>query len=38
VSSGASYVEVTNLRSGAYWLRVTDEKSQITCVNQLLIK
>jgi hypothetical protein len=38
VISGASYEQIAILRSGAYWLRVTEERSQITCVNQLLIK
>lgn len=38
VNSGGSYVQITTLKSGAYWLRLRDEQSQITCVNQLLIK
>jgi hypothetical protein len=38
VTTGGSYVQVATLTSGAYWLRVTDEQSAVTCVNQLLIK
>jgi hypothetical protein len=38
VVTGSSYVQIANLKSGAYWLRLTDEQSQISCVNQLLIK
>lgn len=36
--SGSPYIEVANLKSGSYWLRLTDDKSQTSCVNQLLIK
>ena len=38
VVTGSSYVQLANLTSGAYWLRLTDQQSQISCVNQLLIK
>jgi hypothetical protein len=38
VTAGSSYVQIASLKSGAYWLRLTDEQSQISCVNQLLIK
>jgi hypothetical protein len=38
VATGGSYVQVATLTSGAYWLRVKDEQSEVTCVNQLLIK
>jgi hypothetical protein len=38
VSTGSSYVQIGSLTSGAYWLRLTDEQSRISCVNQLLIK
>lgn len=36
--NGSSYVQVASLESGVYWLRLTDEKNQTSCVNQLLIK
>lgn len=38
VVSGASYVELATLESGAYWVKMTDAKTGETCVNQLLIK
>ena len=38
VVSGASYLQVASLESGVYWLRVTDVKTERSCVNQLLIK
>jgi hypothetical protein len=38
VTNGSSYVQVATLESGVYWLRLTDVKSQASCVNQLLIK
>jgi len=38
VVSGASYLQVASLESGVYWLRVTDMKTEKSCVNQLLIK
>jgi hypothetical protein len=38
VASGSSYMQLASLESGVYWLRLTDEKSQASCVNQLLIK
>jgi hypothetical protein len=38
VANESSYVQVANLGSGVYWLRLTDVKSQSSCVNQLLIK
>jgi hypothetical protein len=36
--SESSYVQLGTLKSGAYWLRLTDVKNQTSCVNQLLIK
>ncbi|MDP4263629.1 MAG: T9SS type A sorting domain-containing protein [Bacteroidota bacterium] len=36
--TGSSYVQVASLERGVYWLRLTDVKSQASCVNQLLIK
>ena len=38
VVSESSYVRLGTLPSGSYWLRLTDKKSQSSCVNQLLIK
>jgi hypothetical protein len=38
VVSGSSYVQVATMESGVYWLRLTEAKSQTSCVNQLLIK
>jgi hypothetical protein len=35
---GASVHQFGNLSKGTYWVRVADEKSGQTCVNQLLIK
>jgi hypothetical protein len=37
-ANGSSYIQLATLKTGVYWLRVTDAKSQATCVNQLLIK
>jgi hypothetical protein len=37
-TNGSSYVQVATLKSGVYWLRLTDVKSRAFCVNQLLIK
>jgi hypothetical protein len=37
-ATGSSYVQVATLESGVYWLRLTDTKTQTSCVNQLLIK
>ncbi|MEI9910139.1 MAG: T9SS type A sorting domain-containing protein [Bacteroidota bacterium] len=34
----SSYVQVAALKSGVYWIKLTDVKSQLTRVNQLLIK
>lgn len=36
--SESSYVNLGTLKRGSYWLRLTDEKNQTSCVNQLLIK
>jgi Secretion system C-terminal sorting domain len=36
--TGSSYLQVASLKSGVYWLRLTDVSSQASCVNQLLIK
>ena len=38
VASGSSYVQVATMESGVYWLRMTDVRSQRSCVNQLLVK
>lgn len=38
VVSGSSYVQVATLRSGVYWMRLTSKKTQVSSVNQLLIK
>jgi len=38
VASGSSYVQLATMESGVYWLKITDVKSQRSCVNQLLIK
>jgi hypothetical protein len=38
VVSGSPYVQVATLRSGVYWMRLTDRKTQVSSVNQLLIK
>lgn len=36
--SGMSYLQVPSLNKGVYWLKLTDLKTEKTCVNQLLIK
>jgi Secretion system C-terminal sorting domain len=38
VVSGSSYQQVTSLQSGVYWVKITDMLSQLSSVNQLLIK
>jgi hypothetical protein len=38
VANGSSYIQVATMENGVYWLRLTDVKSQTSCVNQLLIK
>lgn len=38
MANGSSYLEVTRLSPGVYWLKLTDRKSQLSSVNQLLIK
>jgi hypothetical protein len=38
VVSGAFYQQVATLQSGVYWVKLTDVTSQLSCVNQLLIK
>jgi Secretion system C-terminal sorting domain len=38
VVTGSSYQQVATLRSGNYWLRLTDVTSQLSSVNQLFIK
>ncbi|MFI5128552.1 MAG: T9SS type A sorting domain-containing protein [Chitinophagales bacterium] len=38
VTNGSSYVQLATMESGVYWLKITDVKSQRSCVNQLLIK
>jgi hypothetical protein len=38
VVGGSSYVQLGVLQGGNYWLRLTDKQSQMTCVNQLIIK
>lgn len=38
VANGLSYAQVGTLKTGVYWMKVTDLKTQATCVNQLLIK
>lgn len=38
VVNGSSYMEVANLKSGIYWLRLIDKKSQTSSATQLLIK
>ncbi|MEI9807186.1 MAG: T9SS type A sorting domain-containing protein [Bacteroidota bacterium] len=37
-ANGLSYAQVATLKSGVYWMRLTDVNTQKTCVNQLLIK
>jgi len=34
----SSHVETATTESGVWWFRITDTKSQMSCVNQLLIK
>lgn len=36
--SGSSYVQVATLKSGVYWMRLTNKRNQVSSVNQLLIK
>jgi len=38
VTSGTSYHQVASLQSGVYWVKLTDVVSQLSCVNQLIIK
>ena len=38
VANGSSYIQLATLECEVYWLRMTDEKSQASCVTQLLIK
>jgi hypothetical protein len=38
VKPGSSYMELARLVPGVYWLRLTDKKSLVSSVNQLLIK
>ena len=38
VAAGSSYMEMAGLVPGVYWLRLTDNKSLESSVNQLLIK
>jgi hypothetical protein len=38
VATGSSYMEVARVVPGIYWLRVTDKKSMVSSVIQLLIK
>ncbi|MEO8406522.1 MAG: T9SS type A sorting domain-containing protein [Chitinophagaceae bacterium] len=38
VTSGSSYVQLGTLPGGIYWLRLTDQQSQASYVNQLIIK
>jgi Secretion system C-terminal sorting domain len=38
VSAGALYAEVATLKSGIYWIRLTDKLTQESGVNQLFIK
>ncbi|MBK9464338.1 MAG: T9SS type A sorting domain-containing protein [Chitinophagaceae bacterium] len=38
VVAGNFYQQVATLQSGVYWIRLTDVTSQLTSVNQLLIK
>lgn len=38
VIGGSSYVRLGVLTGGHYWVRLTDERSYISCVNQLIIK
>ena len=38
VVAGSFYQQVAALQSGVYWVKITDMVSQLSCVNQLLIK
>ncbi len=38
VVSGSSYVQVTTLKSGVYWMRLTNKRTLVSGVHQLLIK
>lgn len=38
VVSGTSYHQLATLKSGMYWVKLTDVSSQLSCVNQLIIK
>jgi len=38
VLNGQSSMQVTTLKSGVYWVRLTDKKTQSSSVNQILIK
>ena len=35
---GLSYLQMTPLLPGVYWIKMTDKKSRMSCVNQLIIK
>jgi Secretion system C-terminal sorting domain len=35
---GLSYLQMTPLLPGVYWMKMTDIKSRMSCVNQLIIK
>ena len=35
---GLSYVQMAPLKRGVYWMKMTDTKSRMSCVNQLIIK
>jgi hypothetical protein len=37
-ATGSSYIQVATMKTGVYWVKMTDAKSQATCINQLLIK
>lgn len=36
--SGSSYVQLTSLNKGVYWVRITSKKNQVSGVQQILIK
>jgi hypothetical protein len=38
VIGGSSYVGLGVLKVGSYWVRLTDKQTQVSCVNQLIIK
>jgi hypothetical protein len=38
VAAGEAPVQVANLPTGVYWLRLTDKQTQTTSVAQILIK